>query len=483
LQLLRNYATDLVVALNESFTFYYNKLMKPSLVRGTRDFGPVDVKKRQYIIDTIRDVYEHFGYQPLQTPSMEKISTLLGNYGEEGDKLLFRILNSGDYLRKVPTHHLTNADFKAMRPAIAEKGLRYDLTVPFARYVAMNRGTLTFPFKRYQIQAVWRADKPQRGRYREFFQCDADVIGSESLVNEAELVQIFARVYKKLGLNVCIRVNSRKILAGLAAVIGSPEQLMAITITIDKLDKIGLANVLLELQKLGLDEAAITTIANFLAIDGTNTDRLDEVATLLANSETGLAGVAEMRTLFDYLSLIDVPSEVLFDATLARGLGYYTGPIFEVVSKEVKIGSIGGGGRYDDLTGAFGVKNMSGVGISFGLDRIYDVMEALHLFENVAVNTTQVLFINEGGESFRQAFTYLQAFRNADISAEIYPDPASNWKKKKRQMKFANAKNIPFLIFNEDKDMAVGKVTLKNMLTGEQEQLSIAAAIAAVLAA
>ncbi|MGB0840171.1 MAG: histidine--tRNA ligase [Chitinophagales bacterium] len=447
--------------------------MKPSIVRGTRDFGAEQVKKRQYIINIIRSNFEQFGYQPLETPVMEKLTTLLGKYGDEGDKLLYKVVNSGDFLRKASPEILASGDYRKLLPKISEKGLRYDLTIPFARYVVMNRGTLTFPYKRYQIQPVWRADKPQKGRYREFYQCDADVVGTRSLLNEAEFTQIYDRVFQELGIDVVIKLNNRKILAGIADVIGMKDKFIDMTIAIDKLDKIGLEGVKKELASKGIEGEAVEQLKTFLDFEGSNEETVDFLESQLATSEVGRKGVEELRTLFGYLSKVTISNKIALDLTLARGLNYYTGTIYEVAANGVKIGSIGGGGRYDDLTSTFGMKDVSGVGISFGLDRIYDVMNELDLFAAIDSSTTKLLFINFGGESEMAAFEYLQAFRTKNIAAELYPDSS----KMKKQMKYANAKKIAYVAFVGEEERTMGKVKLKNMDTGEQVVYDLAAAI------
>ncbi len=443
--------------------------MKPSIPKGTRDFGPKVVLKRRYIIDTIRKVYEEYGYQPLETPAMENLSTLMGKYGEEGDQLLFRVLNQGQKVKKADTQALAEGNLAKFSNSLAERGLRYDLTIPFARYVVMNQHQLTFPFKRYQIQAVWRGDRPQKGRYREFYQCDADVVGSNSLLNEAELVQIFNKVYTQLGISVTVRLNNRKVLAGIADVIGCEEKMMDITIAIDKLDKIGIEGVQKELDNRGLGDLEIEQVTQFLAIEGTISEKLAQLEQLLANSEVGMKGVEELKVLFNYINQVAIQVDVALDVTLARGLNYYTGTIFEVIANDVKMGSISGGGRYDDLTGTFGLPGVSGVGISFGLDRVYDVMEELGKFETININTTQVLFINFGNETEAFAFKCLQELRKAGIPAEIYPDNA----KMKKQMKYANSKQIPFVVFTGSEEMETGMLGVKNMQTGEQEKVAV----------
>lgn len=452
-------------------------MTKPSIPKGTRDFGPTIVKKRQYIIDTIRTAYEQFGYQPIETPVMEKLSTLMGKYGEEGDKLLFRVLNQGDFLTKVSPELLATKDSKKIIPKIAGKGLRYDLTIPFARYVVMNQSKLTFPFKRYQIQPVWRGDRPQKGRYREFFQCDADVVGTDSLLNEVEFIQLYDKVYTQLGIEVTICLNNRKILAGLAEVVEATEQFTDITVAIDKLDKVGIEGVEQELVKRELSANAIEKIKVFLSAQGSNKEKIALLKKELATSPIGQKGVEELETIFSFLQEINIQSTINLDITLARGLNYYTGTILEVRANKVKIGSIGGGGRYDDLTGTFGLKDVSGVGISFGLDRIYDVMEESNLFQEIATNVTKVLFINFGEASQLKSFQYLQQLRAKNIPAEIYPNPV----KMKKQMKYANAKQIPFVIFVGSEELENNLVKVKNMETGEQTSMDMNTFVASLL--
>ncbi len=446
--------------------------MKPSLPSGTRDFSPLEVRKRQYIINIIRHTFEQFGYEPLETPAMENLDTLMGKYGDEGDKLIFKILNNGldnpDKRTKAVEAFDQVLSGKNTK-GITERALRYDLTIPFARYVVMNQGKLTFPFKRYQIQPVWRADRPQKGRYREFYQCDADAIGTTSLLNEAELVQIYDRAYSSMGVKVRILVNNRKILAGIAEVCGMSDQFTDFTVAIDKLDKIGLDGVSAELTAKGIGEAALQTIQSFLQFEGDNQSVLALLNEKLANSEIGQKGIAEVQTLFNYLNSVSLNNPLQIDITLARGLNYYTGCIFEVKTDEVKIGSLGGGGRYDDLTGTFGLKGLSGVGVSFGLDRIYDVLEELQLFPIGADSIVKALFINFGGDLEQYAFKTLQAFRAKSIPAEIYPDAA----KIKKQMDYANNKQIPFVVFCGETEIASGRVSVKNMETGEQHDVSI----------
>lgn len=436
--------------------------MKPSIPSGTRDFSPEQVAKRTYIFDTIRQVFIRYGFQPIETPAMEKLSTLTGKYGEEGDQLLFKVLNNGDFLKDAKD--LDN--YKKLAFQIADRGLRYDLTIPFARYVVMNHDKIALPFKRYQIQPVWRGDNPQHGRYREFYQCDADVVGSNSLLNEAELVQIYDEVFKKLGFKVVIKVNNRKILQGLAEVLGCPDKMMDITIAIDKLDKIGTEGVKKELEQRGVNAELFPTIQQFFAMN------LQELATFFANSETGQKGVAELQQLFNYLKDSNLHNKLSIDLTLARGLNYYTGCIFEVkVSDEnpVKMGSIGGGGRYDDLTGVFGLKGISGVGISFGADRIYDVLEELNLYPDFKNNTTRVLFISFDEASQLYALNTAQQLRQAGINAEVYPDLA----KVKKQFEYANKRNIPFTVVIGSDEMATGLLAFKDMTTGQQEKLTV----------
>jgi histidyl-tRNA synthetase len=436
--------------------------MKPSIPSGTRDFSPEQVAKRTYIFDTIRQVFIRYGFQPIETPAMEKLSTLTGKYGEEGDQLLFKVLNNGDFLKDAKD--LDN--YKKLAFQIADRGLRYDLTIPFARYVVMNHTEIALPFKRYQIQPVWRGDNPQHGRYREFYQCDADVVGSNSLLNEAELVQIYDEVFQKLGFKVVIKVNNRKVLQGLAEVLGCPDKMMDITIAIDKLDKIGAEGVKKELEQRGISGELFPTIQQFFAMN------LQELATFFANSETGQKGVTELQQLFNYLKDSNLHNELSIDLTLARGLNYYTGCIFEVkVSDEnpVKMGSIGGGGRYDDLTGVFGLKGISGVGISFGADRIYDVLEELKLYPDFKGNKTQVLFISFDEASQLYALKTAQTLRQAGINAEVYPDLA----KVKKQFEYANKRNIPFTVVVGSDEMATGLLAFKDMTTGQQDKLMV----------
>lgn len=438
---------------------------KPSIPKGTRDFGPEEMAKRNYIFNTIKDVYALYGFQQIETPAMETLHTLLGKYGDEGDKLLFKILNSGDYLKGIGDDELQGRDTLKLQTKLCEKGLRYDLTVPFARYVVMHRDELQLPFKRYQIQPVWRADRPQKGRYREFYQCDADVVGSNSLLNEVELMQIVDTVFTKFGVRVCIKINNRKILSGIAEMIGEADKIVDITVAIDKLDKIGLDNVNEELRRDGLPEEAIEKLQPIITLQGTNDEKLSVIAGVLKDSETGMKGVEETKFILDNLEGVGLNNEIELDLTLARGLNYYTGAIFEVKALDTPMGSITGGGRYDNLTGIFGMPGLSGVGVSFGADRIYDVLNALDLYPKEAVTATQLLFINFGEKETAYCMPIAAAARKAGIRTEIYPDKA----KMKKQMSYANAKNIAFVALAGDDEIAQGKVTLKNMATGEQK--------------
>nr|WP_301849560.1 histidine--tRNA ligase [uncultured Prevotella sp.] len=449
---------------------------KPSIPKGTRDFGPVEMAKRNYIFDTIKEVYALYGFQQIETPAMETLQTLMGKYGEEGDKLLFKILNSGDYMNKVSDEDLHSLNSLKLAAKLCEKGLRYDLTVPFARYVVQHREELQLPFKRYQIQPVWRADRPQKGRYREFYQCDADVVGSVSLLNEVELMQIVDTVFTKFGVRVCIKINNRKILTGIAEVIGEAEKIVVITVAIDKLDKIGLEKVNEELRNDGISEEAIEKLQPIISLSGSNEEKLEVISQVLAGSETGLKGVEETRFILDTLKAVGLNNEIELDLTLARGLNYYTGAIFEVKALDTPMGSITGGGRYDNLTGIFGLPGLSGVGISFGADRIYDVLNALDLYPKEAVNSTQVLFINFGETETAYCLPIVGKLRQAGIRSEIFPDKA----KMKKQMSYANAKNIPFVVLAGENEMAAGKVTLKNMESGEQTLVTAEELIATV---
>lgn len=449
---------------------------KPSIPKGTRDFGPVEMAKRNYIFDTIRQVYALYGFQQIETPAMETLQTLMGKYGEEGDKLLFKVLNSGDYLSKISDEELSGRNSLHLAAKLCEKGLRYDLTVPFARYVVMHRDELQLPFKRYQIQPVWRADRPQKGRYREFFQCDADVVGSDSLLNEVELMQIVDTVFCRFGIRVQIKINNRKILTGIAEVIGEADKIVDITVAIDKLDKIGLDNVNAELRECGISDEAIAKLQPIISLEGSNAAKLDTIASVLASSEIGMKGVEETRFILDTLDKVGLTNEVQLDLTLARGLNYYTGAIFEVKALDTPMGSITGGGRYDNLTGIFGMPGLSGVGISFGADRIYDVLNALDLYPKETLSATQVLFINFGDKETAYCLPIVAKARQNDIRTEIYPDSA----KMKKQMSYANAKGIPFVALTGENEISEGKVMLKNMATGEQNLVTPDELIAAV---
>ena len=449
---------------------------KPSIPKGTRDFGPVEMAKRNYIFDTIRQVYALYGFQQIETPAMETLQTLMGKYGEEGDKLLFKVLNSGDYLSKISDEELSGRNSLHLAAKLCEKGLRYDLTVPFARYVVMHRDELQLPFKRYQIQPVWRADRPQKGRYREFFQCDADVVGSDSLLNEVELMQIVDTVFCRFGIRVQIKINNRKILTGIAEVIGEADKIVDITVAIDKLDKIGLDNVNAELRECGISDEAIAKLQPIISLEGSNAAKLDTIASMLASSEVGMKGVEETRFILDTLDKVGLTNEVQLDLTLARGLNYYTGAIFEVKALDTPMGSITGGGRYDNLTGIFGMPGLSGVGISFGADRIYDVLNALDLYPKETLSATQVLFINFGDKETTYCLPIVAQARQNGIRTEIYPDSA----KMKKQMSYANAKGIPFVALAGENEISQGKVMLKNMATGEQNLVTPDELIAAV---
>ena len=441
---------------------------KPSIPKGTRDFGPVEMAKRNYIFNTIREVYALYGFQQIETPAMETLQTLMGKYGEEGDKLLFKVLNSGDFMSKVTEQELQERNSLHLAARLCEKGLRYDLTVPFARYVVMHREELQLPFKRYQIQPVWRADRPQKGRYREFYQCDADVVGSDSLLNEVELMQIVDTVFTRFGIRVQIKINNRKILSGIAEVIGAADKIVDITVAIDKLDKIGIDNVNAELREDGLTEDQITRLQPIISLSGTNDEKLQTIAKVLSGSETGLKGVEETQYILDVLKSVGLRNEIQLDLTLARGLNYYTGAIFEVKALDVEMGSITGGGRYDNLTGIFGMPGLSGVGISFGADRIYDVLNTLDLYPKDSMTATQVLFINFGEKETAYCLSIIKKVRARGIRAEIYPDTA----KMKKQMSYANAKQIPFVALAGENEMKEGKITLKNMETGEQQMVT-----------
>lgn len=442
---------------------------KPSIPKGTRDFSPLEMSRRNFIFETIRRVFKKYGFLPIETPAMENLSTLLGKYGEEGDKLLFRILNSGDFMRGVDSSEVEKSSAAALAPKITSRGLRYDLTVPFARYVVQHRNEINFPFRRYQIQPVWRADNPQKGRYREFYQCDADMIGSDALVNEFELVKIIDEVFTSLALQVTVRINNRKILAGISEVIGEKEKIVDITVAIDKLEKIGIDRVKEELLSKGISQASLDKLEPVFAMHGDNAQKLDQLATYLAPSQTGRDGISEIRKLLDYLQADPVSAGVELDITLARGLNYYTGAIIEVKSDEVQIGSICGGGRYDDLTGIFGMPGISGVGISFGADRIYDVLLQLERFPASTEEHTQLLFVNFGEEEVKYILPMLGRLRNAGVRAELYPDQA----KMKKQMTFANQSGIPFVALVGENEIRARQVTLKNMETGDQQLVGV----------
>ncbi|HUN19953.1 MAG TPA: histidine--tRNA ligase [Muribaculaceae bacterium] len=449
---------------------------KPSIPKGTRDFSPAEMGRRNYIFDTIRQVFKLHGYRPIETPAMENLSTLMGKYGEEGDKLLFRILNSGEYLRGVDHSLVENEDYPRLTSKICEKGLRYDLTVPFARFVVQHRNELQFPFKRYQIQPVWRADRPQKGRYREFYQCDADVVGSDSLLNEIELLQMIDEVFRRLGINITIKLNNRKVLAGIAELIGEPDKLIDITVAIDKIDKIGIDNVNSELRERGLSDEAVNRLQPILQISGTVKERLETLRKLLEENPTGTKGVEELTTVINGVEAIGLDAELDLDVSLARGLNYYTGTIIEVKARDVAIGSITGGGRYDNLTGIFGMPGISGVGISFGADRIYDVLNTLNLYPDETQTGTRIMFVNFGHSESIASLKMIKALRSAGISAEIYPEPA----KMKKQMGYADALHIPFVAIIGENEMKNGTVTLKDMTTGEQQQLTVDSLIEAI---
>ena len=437
---------------------------KPTIVKGTRDFSPMEMSKRNYIFKTIEEVYSLYGYQQIETPAIETLQTLMGKYGEEGDKLLFKVLNSGDFLRKVDDKELVERNTLKLASQLCEKGLRYDLTVPFARYVVMHHDELQFPFKRYQIQPVWRADRPQKGRYREFYQCDADVVGSDSLLNEVELMQIVDEVFQRFGVRVIIKINNRKILSGIAEMIGAADKIVDITVAIDKLDKIGLENVNQELANAGISPDAIEKLQPIISLQGTNDEKLNVIKNVLKDSQVGLKGVEEVAYILDVLKPMQLHNEIELDLTLARGLNYYTGAIFEVKAKDVSIGSITGGGRYDNLTGIFGKPGLSGVGISFGADRIYDVLNALDLYPKETTNSTQILFINFGEKETAYCLPLVNEARSHGVSAEMYPDAV----KMKKQMSYANAKQIAFVAMAGENEMQENKITIKNMETGEQ---------------
>ena len=449
---------------------------KPSIPKGTRDFGPVEMAKRNYIFNTIREVYALYGFRQIETPAMENLSTLMGKYGEEGDKLLFKILNSGDFRSGISAEDYSSDSAARLAARFCEKGLRYDLTVPFARYVVQHRDELQMPFKRFQIQPVWRADRPQKGRYREFYQCDADVVGSDSLLNEVELMQIVDEVFTRFGIRVCIKINNRKILTGIAEIIGEADKLVDITVAIDKLDKIGLDKVNDELRAVGLSEEAVEKLQPIIALSGSNEEKLETMRRVLAESETGLKGVEEVAFVLETLKNSQLHNEIELDLTLARGLNYYTGCIFEVKALDVQIGSITGGGRYDNLTGIFGMPGLSGVGISFGADRIYDVLGQLDLYPQETQSGVQLLFINFGAAEAAHCLRLAAQARLAGIATEVYPDSV----KMKKQMSYANAHNVPFVALVGETEMAEGRITLKNMTTGEQQSLTIEEAVKAI---
>lgn len=444
-------------------------MSQPSIPKGTRDFSPEEMAKRNYIFDTIREVFKLYGFRQIETPAMENLSTLMGKYGEEGDKLLFKILNSGDYLKDLSNEELLEKNSTRLATKISEKGLRYDLTVPFARYVVMHRNEITFPFKRYQIQPVWRADRPQKGRYREFFQCDADIVGSDSLINEVELIQIADEVFCRFGIRVIIKLNNRKILSGIAEIIGEAEKITDITVAIDKLDKIGLEKVNEELSSKGIPKKAIEQLQPIILLQGTNEEKLNTLKTVLKDSETGIQGVNELEYILNKLKIVGMRCELELDLTLARGLNYYTGAIIEVKALDVQIGSITGGGRYDNLTGIFGLSGVSGVGISFGADRIFDVLNQLDLYPKDSIQNTQVLFVNFGEKEEAHILPLILKMRQAGISTEIFPESA----KMKKQMSYADSNKIPYVAIVGENEINENKITLKDMTSGEQKSLSL----------
>ena len=444
-------------------------MQKPSIPKGTRDFSPEEMAKRNYIFNTIREVYHLYGFQQIETPAMENLSTLMGKYGEEGDKLLFKILNSGDCFSGISCEELLEKNPVKFATKACEKGLRYDLTVPFARFVVQHRNEISFPFKRYQIQPVWRADRPQKGRYREFYQCDGDVVGSDSLINEVELIQIMDEVFHRFGIRVCIKMNNRKILSGIAEILGAADKIVDITVAIDKLDKIGLEKVNEELREKGLSEDAINKLQPVIMLSGTNREKIASLKNVLASSETGLKGIAEMEFILDRIEKLALRAELELDLTLARGLNYYTGAIFEVKALDVQIGSITGGGRYDNLTGVFGMEGVSGVGISFGADRIFDVLNQLDLYPKDALQTTQLLFVNFGEKEEAYLLPLVAQVRAAGIRTELYPESA----KMKKQMGYVDTKKIPYVAIVGETEMAEGKINVKNMITGEQQLLTV----------
>jgi len=451
--------------IKTTFFVANNMAQKPSIPKGTRDFTPQEMANRNYIFNTIKDVFRLYGFQQIETPAMENLSTLMGKYGEEGDKLLFKILNSGDFISGIADNDLLERNSSKLTTKISEKGLRYDLTVPFARFVVQNRDKISFPFKRYQIQPVWRADRPQRGRYREFYQCDVDVVGSDSLLNELELIQIVDEVYRRLKINVVVKINNRKILSGIAEIIGEAEKITDITVAIDKMDKIGLEKVNEEIASKGISTEAIEKLQPILKLSGSNTEKLEQLKTVLAASETGLKGILELETIFSLCETMQVKTNIELDLTLARGLNYYTGAIFEVKALDVEIGSITGGGRYDNLTGVFGMEGVSGVGISFGADRIYDVLNQLNLYPETSAEQTRILFVSFGTNELMYCLPWVNTLRANGINTEIYPEPT----KIKKQMSYADNKSIPFVAIVGETEMQTGKVMLKNMKTGEQK--------------
>lgn len=442
---------------------------KPSIPKGTRDFSPEEMAKRNYIFDTIKEVFMLHGFSQIETPAMENLSTLMGKYGEEGDKLLFKILNSGDFLKSVSDEQLTERNCPRLTSQLCEKGLRYDLTVPFARFVVQHRNELQFPFKRFQIQPVWRADRPQKGRYREFYQCDADVIGTDSLLNEIDLLQIIDEVFRRFGINITIKLNNRKVLSGIAEIIGAPEKIVDITVAIDKIDKIGIENVNAELLEKGISQDAVNQLQPLLTLSGTNEEKLESLSKLLASSEIGLKGIEELRYVISNTDEVGIDATLELDVSLARGLNYYTGTIIEVKANDVQIGSITGGGRYDNLTGVFGLEGVSGVGISFGADRIFDVLNQLNLYPAEAKNTTKVIFVNFGKNEAKASLKHIKALRANGISCELYPENA----KMKKQMGYANDNKIPYVAIVGETELANNTITVKCMATGEQQQLTI----------
>lgn len=442
---------------------------KPSIPKGTRDFSPEEMAKRNYIFDTIKEVFMLHGFSQIETPAMENLSTLMGKYGEEGDKLLFKILNSGDFLKSVSDEQLTERNCPRLTSQLCEKGLRYDLTVPFARFVVQHRNELQFPFKRFQIQPVWRADRPQKGRYREFYQCDADVIGTDSLLNEIDLLQIIDEVFRRFGINITIKLNNRKVLSGIAEIIGAPEKIVDITVAIDKIDKIGIENVNAELLEKSISQDAVNQLQPLLTLSGTNEEKLESLSKLLASSEIGLKGIEELRYVISNTDEVGIDATLELDVSLARGLNYYTGTIIEVKANDVQIGSITGGGRYDNLTGVFGLEGVSGVGISFGADRIFDVLNQLNLYPAEAKNTTKVIFVNFGENEAKASLKHIKALRANSISCELYPENA----KMKKQMGYANDNKIPYVAIVGETELANNTITVKCMATGEQQQLTI----------